>query len=189
VRAALLRGVAAGPAHVTALADARTRASERRHDGWLVPPAKTGDSGADFGLRAVTAKLGLWANTPIEAVYPQASHDSAGRRLTGAHSYRLRFAPGELPPARAFWSLTMYDSQLHLVANRIDRYALGDRSQLARDGDGGVTIYIQRAAPAGHAANWLPAPPGPFTLALRVYWPRPVALKGRWNPPPVRRAG
>jgi hypothetical protein len=46
---------------------------------------------------------------------------------------------------------------------------------------------------AGYAvtplARWgqLPAPPGPLGITMRIYAPRPEALDGRWNPPPVRR--
>jgi hypothetical protein len=41
----------------------------------------------------------------------------------------------------AFWSLTMYDPESHLVPNTINRYALGDRSGLAKDDDGSLTLY------------------------------------------------
>ena len=32
-----------------------------------------------------------------------------GQKLDGANRYTVRFAPGELPPVNAFWSLTMYE--------------------------------------------------------------------------------
>lgn len=35
--------------------------------------------------------------------------------------------------------------------------------------------------------NWLPTPPGPLGITMRLYAPRPEAFDGRWNPPPVRR--
>ena len=60
---------------------------------------------------------------------------------------------------------------------------------LKTDKDGGVTIYIQAESPgAEKEANWLPAPHGPFMMAMRYYWPRPGLLKGQWKSPPVERS-
>jgi hypothetical protein len=51
-----------------------------------------------------------------------------------------------------------------------------------------LDIYIQHTSPgADKEANWLPAPAGPLGITMRLYAPRPEALDGRWNPPPVRR--
>src|ERR1035441_6775032 len=33
-------------------------------------------------------------------------------QLDGTNRYPLRFAPGHMPPANAFWSLTMYECRL-----------------------------------------------------------------------------
>jgi len=101
----------------------------------------------------------------------------------------IRFDRGELPPADAFWSITMYGADRYLVDNPIDRYAIGDRTAgLRRGRDGSLTIHVQRDRPRGPAAaNWLPAPAGSFRLAMRIYEPRRAALTGRWAPPPVRR--
>lgn len=38
-------------------------------------------------------------------------------------------------------------------------------------------------------SNWLPAPDGPFALALRIYWPEQAAIEGTWTPPSVKRVG
>jgi len=150
-----------------------------------------GDAGTDYDLRATTALEGLWANTPQEAFYPIADQDAMARRLKGRYRYVLHFAKGQLPPARAFWSLTMYDKDLFLYANPISRYAIGDRTAgLRKDPDGGLTIYIQHDRPAGaKASNWLPAPKSRFTLALRLYWPTARALSGAWKPPGLRSGG
>ena len=57
---------------------------------------------------------------------------------------------------------------------------------LKRDADGGVTLYVQHESPSGEKeANWLPAPSGPFFLVMRLYWPKPEALDGRWKAPPL----
>ena len=99
------------------------RASARTHRGWLLPPKAIGNAGGDLLLRALVARTALGANVRAEAIYPQANTDGRGRPLDGAHRYVLRFAPGQLPPVRAFWSLTMYGADRFLVDNPIARYA------------------------------------------------------------------
>jgi hypothetical protein len=91
----------------------------------------------------------------------------------------------------AFWSLTMYDlpGQL-LVKNPINRYLINSPMlpDLKLNDDGGLTIYIQSESPGGEkAANWLPAPKGPFMAALRYYLPKPELLDGKWQSPPLKR--
>jgi hypothetical protein len=73
------------------------------------------------------------------------------------------------------------------VANPINRYSLSDRSGLAQNDEGHVDIYIQKAAPAGHEANWLPTPAGRFILWLRVYIPGQAILDGEYEVPPINK--
>jgi hypothetical protein len=166
--------------------------SRARDNGWEILGNWVGAFGTRYLARAIVATDLLGANTPRQAMYPYADRDLAGRPLGGAHRYTIRFAKGGLPPARAFWSLTMYNAAHYLYANQIDRYEVGDRTtglRLARNGS--LTIYIQHAEPrtAAERANWLPAPAGQFHLVLRLYQPKPAALSGAWRPPPVLRAG
>ncbi len=144
----------------------------------------------DYVARAVGAQMGIGANSRDEALYPILETDSSGKPLDGSKGrYTLRFAAGKFPPVNAFWSLTMYNlpDQL-LVANPIDRYLINAPMlpDLTRDADGGLTIYIQKDSPgADREANWLPAPDGPFMLALRYYLPKPELLDGSWESPSV----
>jgi hypothetical protein len=146
----------------------------------------------DYLARAVGTQVGIGANSREEALYPIYEADTDGQPLDGAKAaYTLRFAPGAFPPVNAFWSLTLYGSpdQL-LVANPIDRYLINAPMlpDLARDEDGGLTIRIQSDPPdEAEMANWLPAPRGPFMLAMRYYWPKPELLSGAWTSPQVER--
>jgi hypothetical protein len=154
--------------------------------GWYVPPPRIGNYGTDYLLRARIAVAGLGANTRIEAVYPTALADSQGRLLSGANRYRITFAPGQAPPAAAFWSLTMYDLAGYLVPNPANRYAVGDsHPPLVKRPDGSIVVVIQRDRPADATVNWLPAPAGAFRLSLRIYLPERRVLSGAWRPPPV----
>ena len=115
----------------------------------------------------------MGGNLVEDAIYPLALTDSDGMTLDGANKYTLHFSKEEIPPVDAFWSLTMYDKDCYLVDNPIDRYALGDRSNMKIGNDGSLTIYIQSESPgADKRANWLPSPKtGTFKLALRLYMP------------------
>ena len=68
--------------------------------------------------------LGIFGNTAQEAMYPIYQVDADQQKLDALNSrYTLRFAPGQLPPVNAFWSLTMYEmpASLH-TANPLNRY-------------------------------------------------------------------
>ena len=166
----------------------RTVLTEAEHNhGWANPSREIGAYRTDYRFRAGVAVVGLGANTRAEAIYPTALTDDTGQLLEGGRSYRLVFAPGQVPPARAFWSLTMYDAAGYLVANPEHRLAIGsNHPPLRRERDGSIVVALQRSRPVDPHANWLPTPTGGFRLSLRLYWPRAQALSGRWQPPPVR---
>jgi hypothetical protein len=185
VRADLLQGflIGFGLAFVTAQIYARLKAT--KVNGWITMFG-LGEPGNGLLLRAAHAQLFPGpVNVPQEAMYWWTNEDGAGHTLSGAHDYKLRFLPGGLPPNAAFWSLTMGNARNRFVANPLNRYSVSDRSGLAPNADGSVEIYIQNSPPAGHEANWLPAPSGQFILWLRVYMPGPAILDGAYKLPPV----
>jgi hypothetical protein len=144
----------------------------------------------NYLYRMAAAALGIWGNSEAEAIYPSYWIDADGQKLDGTHRYTLRFAPGELPPVHSFWSLTMYElPEMLLAANPIDRYLLNSTmlDDFVRDGEGGITFYIQHESPGKDLeSNWLPAPEGPFFMAMRLYWPKAEALDGTWKLPPLK---
>jgi len=61
-------------------------------------------------------------------------------------------------------------------------------SEFKIDDDGGLTLYIQNESPGkDKEANWLPAPKGPFSVVMRLYWPKAEALTGQWKIPPLQK--
>jgi len=160
-------------------------------------------SGDVFGTRAYlknnylyrmgAAVMGIYGNSKQEAMYPVYGVDAAGQKLNGANIYALHFAPGQLPPVNAFWSVTMYELPASLlVANPINRYLINSPMlpQLKRDADGGFTLLIQNESPGkDKESNWLPAPKGPFIAYMRLYWPKDEAIVGKWTAPPLKRRG
>jgi hypothetical protein len=163
--------------------------------------AKEVTSGEMFGTREYlknnylyrmgAAVNGIYGNSEAEAIYPLLALDNEGQKPDGSKRYTLRFAPGQLPPVNAFWSMTMYRMpEILLVDNPIDRYLLNSPmlSQFKRDADGGLTLYFQNESPGeDKESNWLPAPKGWFMVVMRLYWPKEEALNGEWTPPQLQR--
>ncbi len=145
----------------------------------------------NYLYRMAGAVIGIYGNSKEEAICPVYSVDSEGQKLDGSNRYALRFPPGQLPPANAFWSMTMYEMPgSFLYANPLNRYLINSPMlpSLQRDADDGLTLFIQHESPGkDEESNWLPAPAGPFFMVLRIYWPKPEAVDGTWKPPPLMR--
>lgn len=161
----------------------------RHVNGWNILTDNIGTYGTSYLQRALVALAGLGANLPEDAIYPAAFVDGDGKPLDGANKYVLHFDKGTLPPADAFWSLTMYDGEGFQVPNPINRFAIGDRDKLKFNDDGSLDIYVQTASPGKEKeSNWLPAPKsGQMGPTLRIYAPRHELLDGTWVPPPFER--
>ena len=135
--------------------------------------------GENYLTRDIAAAMGLFGNDVEEAWY-------GGFVADGSKPGQLHFAAGKLPPAKFFWSITMYTlPDRFLYANPLNRYSLGDRTQnLQYDADGGLTIYLGHHSPGpGKENNWLPAPAGAYNVVARVYGPSEAAMKGQWKLP------
>ncbi len=187
--------IRAGVAEARAAIEGKVGTIGRKVNGWTMTEV-FGDRGwyrGDYLLRAAGAMIGWGGNDVSEALYPLAREDATGQPLHGDHRYRIRMTSP--PPAKAFWSFTMYDTSYdgvagYLVENPIDRYLINSTTQgLVRAGDGSLTIHIQHDEPTTSEgrANWLPAPDGPFYIAMRLYLPEPAALDGSWQPPSIER--
>ena len=157
-------------------------------NGWTIY-WDVGRYGTQYGQRALMAWLNLGANAPEDIIAPTTRLDGGGRPLSGANKYVLHFDKGKTPPTEAFWSLTMYNDNLLLVANPLERHAAGSRDRLAINPDGSLDIYIQHDSPGrDKESNWLPAPKESFNVILRIYWPKQDLLERRWTPPGIQRA-
>jgi hypothetical protein len=181
VRSTLEQGIADGRRR---LADAKEQAT--RSTGFFGTREQLGE---DYLARGVGADKGLYGLPPEEAWYGGWVVDSKGNRPPDAstHDYTVHFPADGLPRARFFWSATLYRlPQRMLAANPIDRYSIGDRTPgLVHGPDGSLTLYVQNVRPAApdEAANWLPAPDGPFTVIVRLYGPDRSVLDGTWALP------
>ncbi|WP_254897809.1 DUF1254 domain-containing protein [Kitasatospora sp. NA04385] len=175
VREAMLAGIA----------DARAELA-RAVEGATAGAVRSGTReqlGTDHLNRALGARTGLYG-LPAEEVW---SGDGRPWTAGGLEPAVLRFAPGRLPPARFFWSASVHRLPERLPADDgTDRCAIGDRTPgLVHGEDGSLTLYVQHRRPTdpAEAANWLPAPEGPYSVAVRAYGPGPELLDGSWRLP------
>ncbi len=197
-KAEVLLGMKAGSDKV----DAYVAKGGKDQSGWQVGGLAGGDKASfngDLLKLAATAKAGIYANAPAEAMYPATRKDSTGEAIdTSKNNYTLTFPADGMPPVNAFWSVTMYDGKTQLlIENPINRYLINAPMlpDMKKDEDGSLTIYIQKDSPgADKESNWLPAPNDTAYLVMRLYWPKteaPSVLppgEGTWAPPGIVKA-
>jgi hypothetical protein len=162
----------------------------RAENGWLFFK-NAGVYGTGYRNRAMITWYGLGANRPQDAVYPTSEGPDLLQKYNGADKYVMRFEKGQFPPAKGFWSITMYDDQYFFVPNPLNRYTISSRNKFKANPDGSVDVYVQNESPGkDKESNWLPAPKGTFVLMMRLYWPSetpPSILDGSWKPPHVKK--
>jgi len=153
---------------------------------WSMNTDTMGVYGNYYLKRAIVAQAGLGANVPEDAIYPLNLGDETGEPLDGTNKYTIHFDKSTMPPAEAFWSITLYDPQGFQVAYPLNRFAVSSWMPFKYNPDGSLDLYVQNSPNGGdNEANWLPAPKEPFNLTMRVYAPKSDALTGKWSPPPV----
>ncbi|MFD2941330.1 DUF1254 domain-containing protein [Flavobacterium notoginsengisoli] len=137
--------------------------------------------------RAVAAAAGIYGNTTIEAVYTGSTNDKDKQPLLGNNKYILKFSKKDLPEAKYFWSITMYNlPKRFLVPNPINRYSIGNKTKgLKFEPNGDLNIYLQSTSPGkDKESNWLPTPrEGNFMFVTRIYGPQPDVINNVWKMP------
>lgn len=190
VRQALERAEAQGRKMVTqgslSLPGIRTR------NGWIGPRPSVGYfNDGDRMYRAAVTLAGTVAVPVSENPYFVLQKEPGSDEfLHGDRRYTLRFEKAMIPQAGAFWSLHAYDQTYRVMANAINRYSIGDRTQgLQYGADGSLTLYLQADAPEGAAqGNWLPVKKGEaFWMVIRAYEPQGIILDRTWDGPVLTR--
>jgi len=147
------------------------------------------DAKDDYNNRALGVFVGIFGNVKKVSVYIALPKDSKGNLFDGSKaSYELKFTKDQLPPAKYFWSMTIYKlPQRWLVENPIKRYSIGSATPGVKTGsDGSLTIEISAKSPGkDKESNWLPAPEGPFWLVMRTYGPGKSILDRTYKVPPI----
>ncbi len=120
-----------------------------------------------------------------EALYPAVVTDD-GVPMNALNDYVIRMTKEELPPANAFWSFTLYDTENgFFIPNDHKKYSVGENGGMKLDADGGIEIYIAAEKPEGvPEENWLPINREDLELnmILRIYAPDLEKMK-TWQAP------
>ena len=114
-----------------------------------------GEISADVLLfQSVLGPIGLPA---AEALYPSIV-TADGEPMNAMHDYVIRMSADEMPPAGAFWSVTLYDTANgFFIPNDHKKYSVGANAGMQLDKSGGIAIYIAAEKPDGvPEENWLP---------------------------------
>jgi len=126
-----------------------------------------------------------------EAVYP-AIATTDGSPMNAMHDYVLRMKGAEMPPAMAFWSATLYDTEHgFFIPNDRKKYSVGENGGMKLEDDGGIAIYIAAKQPKGvPEENWLPINRGNYGIdvIMRLYAPDLEGFK-TWRAPKTEKVG
>ena len=142
-----------------------------------------------FEALQATSIIGPIGVPKEEAVYPQVT-TTDGDQMNAMHDYVIRMTADELPPAGAFWSVTLYDLQNgFFIPNDRKKYSVGENAGMKLNADGGIEIFIAAEKPEGvPEENWLPVAREDLDLSpqMRLYVPDLEKLK-TWTAPKAEK--
>jgi hypothetical protein len=133
-------------------------------------------------LQSAVGPLGQPAD---QAMYPGIA-TTDGKPMNAQHDYVIRMTKDQLPPAIAFWSLTLYDAKEgFFIPNKEKKYSVGENAGMKLNAKGGIEVYVAAKQPKGvPAENWLPMTRENLELdvIMRVYQPDLKKMK-TWKAP------
>ena len=135
---------------------AETRKPGTAKQGWIRPRA-IGNYGSDYLMRSATNLIGIWANSPKEAVY----FGAVG--IDGNQTFTQTWPADALPASKAkyFWSVIVVDGvEYRVVPNPLNRFLLNKQSPLQFNSGRLADIGVCAAAASRHSPIQLAADPG-----------------------------
>ncbi len=133
--------------------------------------------------------IGPVGQPAAEAVYPPIT-TADGTPMNAMNDYVIRMSPDEIPPATAFWSATLYDTENgFFIPNDHKKYSVGENAGMKLDDDGGIAIHIAAEKPEGvPEENWLPVNRGDYGIdvIMRIYAPDLERFR-TWTAPKAER--
>ncbi len=154
-----------------------------------LPPtgARTLDSRTAFYYGYTLDSPGMIMNIPgVGSQYLMAFLDPASNPFDGAKTYKVTL-PKDIP-AKAFWSLTLYDNQTRSMLQTPQKYPRAGSQNYPSPAataaeDGSTTVWFGPDQPDGvDRGNWIQTDPekGWFTI-LRLYSPLPSFFDKSWR--------
>jgi hypothetical protein len=96
--------------------------------------------------QSAVGPLGLPSEEATYGIVPTTD----GKPMNAKHDYVIRMTKDELPPAKAFWSFTLYDTQTgFFIPNDQKKYSVGHNAGMRLNKDRGIDIYITAEKPSG----------------------------------------
>jgi hypothetical protein len=139
-------------------------------------------------FQSIIGPIGMPA---FEAVYP-AIAATDGEPMNALHDYVLRMKGDEMPPATAFWSATLYDTEHgFFIPNERKKYSVGENGGMKLDADGGIAIYVAAEQPRDVPEdNWLPINRRDYgvDIIMRLYAPDLERFQN-WTAPKAEKMG
>jgi len=137
-------------------------------------------------IASVIGPIGL---PMVEAMYPPVLTTN-GKPMNAMNDYVIKMTKDELPPAKAFWSLTLYDMQNgFFIPNDHKKYSVGENGGMKLNKDGGIEVYVAAEKPEGvPEENWLPInrKDEDMDIIMRIYVPDLEKLK-TWSAPKAEK--
>jgi hypothetical protein len=143
----------------------------------------------DIDTMVLQSAVGPLGQPADQAMYPGIA-TTDGKPMNAQHDYVIRMTKDELPPAKAFWSATLYDTkQGFFIPNKEKKYSVGQNAGMKLNASGGIEIYIAAEQPEGvPAENWLPINREDLGIdvIMRVYVPDLKRMK-TWKAPKAEK--
>jgi hypothetical protein len=164
-------------------------------DGMFKPYPPTGartlDSRTAFYYAYTLDSPGMIMNIPgVGSQYLMGFLDSDGNPYDGSKTYKVILPKGI--PARAFWSLILYDNQSRSMLQTPQRFPRAGSQAYPTPAaeaaaDGSTTVFIGPKQPAGvKRGNWIQTDPSKgWFLILRLYSPLEPFFTKQWRPSEV----
>jgi hypothetical protein len=145
----------------------------------------------DIDTIVLQSAVGPLGQPASQAMYPGVA-TTDGKPMNAQYDYVIRMTKDELPPAKAFWSATLYDTkQGFFIPNKQKKYSVGQNAGMKLNASGGIEIHIAAAQPKGVPAdNWLPITRKDLGIdvIMRVYVPDLEKMK-TWKAPMAEKVG